>query len=87
LLRDQADRDHPLIVPRTREIVAALERQPPELIFAGYAPFRALRAILNERYLPSRMARGLWIRRESFGQFETTGTLPPASSMAGGAFR
>ena len=57
LLRDQADRDHPLIEPRTREIIAALERRPPELIFTGYPPFRALRAFLNEHYLASRLAR------------------------------
>jgi 4-amino-4-deoxy-L-arabinose transferase-like glycosyltransferase len=73
LLRDQADRDHPLIVPRTEEISAVMEHQPPDLIFTGYAPFRALRAILSARYLPSRMAPGLWIRRDAFGRFE----VPP----------
>ncbi len=70
LLRDQADRNHPLIEPRTEEIMRALDRQPPELIFTGYAPFRALRAFLNAHYLPSRMARGLWIKRDAFGRFE-----------------
>jgi Dolichyl-phosphate-mannose-protein mannosyltransferase len=70
LLRDQADRNHPLIEPRTEEIIAALNRAPPELIFTGYPPFRGLRALLNEGYLPSRMARGLWIRRDAFGRFE-----------------
>jgi hypothetical protein len=71
LLRDQADRDHPLIEPRTAEIMAALLRRPPELIFTGYAPFRALRAFLTEHYLPSRLVPGLWIRRDVFGRFET----------------
>ena len=66
LLRDQADRNHPLIEPRTDEIMAALDRQPPELIFTGYPPFRALRAFLNAHYLPSRMAPGLWIKRDAF---------------------
>ena len=70
LLRDQADRNHPLIEPRTDEIMAALKRQPPELIFTGYPPFRALRAFLNANYLPSRMAPGLWIRSDAFGRFE-----------------
>ena len=74
LLRDQADRDHPLIAPRTDEIMATLRRQPPELIFAGYAPFKALHAFLNESYLPSRLGLhddrtgiGLWIRRDVYG--------------------
>ena len=71
LLRDQADRNHPLIEPRTEEIVATLKRNPPELIFTGYPPFRALRAFLNADYLESRMAPGLWIRRDAFGRFET----------------
>jgi Dolichyl-phosphate-mannose-protein mannosyltransferase len=70
LLRDQADRNHPLIEPRTAEIVAALKRRPPELIFTGYPPFRALRSFLNAQYLPARMAPGLWIKRDAFGRFE-----------------
>jgi len=70
LLRDQADRDHPLIQPRTEEIIAALRRRPPELIFTGYPPFRALRALLNERYLPSRLAPGLWVEQDVYGRFE-----------------
>jgi 4-amino-4-deoxy-L-arabinose transferase-like glycosyltransferase len=71
LLRDQADRGHPLIHPRTEEIMAALGRRPPELIFAGYPPFRALRAFLNQRYLPSQMARGLWVERDLYRAFES----------------
>jgi hypothetical protein len=86
LLRDQADRDHPLIAPRTEAIIAALKRQPPELIFAGYPPFRALQAFLSERYLSSRI-RGLWIRRDAFGRFETAGSPVPRGSKAGGAGR
>jgi hypothetical protein len=70
LLRDQADRNHPLIEPRTNEIIAALKHQPPELIFTGYPPFRALREFVHANYLPSRMAPGLWIRRDAFGRFE-----------------
>ena len=55
LLRDQAERDHPLIKPRIAEIMRALRERPPALIFVGYAPFPALRAFLRERYLPSRL--------------------------------
>ena len=71
LLRDQADRGHPLITPRTAEIMEGLRRQPPQLIFTGYAPFDALRAFLNERYFASRLMPGLWIERADFGRFET----------------
>jgi 4-amino-4-deoxy-L-arabinose transferase-like glycosyltransferase len=70
LLRDQADRNHPLIEPRTAEIMAALKHQPPTLIFTGYPPFRALREFVNANYLPSRMAPGLWIKRDAFARFE-----------------
>jgi hypothetical protein len=78
LLRDQADRHHPLIEPRTEEIVATLRRRPPELIFIGYSPFRALRVLLEEDYVPSglvhvppRTSLGLWVRRDSFARFES----------------
>ena len=53
LLRDQAEREHPLIKPRIAEIMSALRDRPPALIFVGYAPFPALRAFLRDRYLPS----------------------------------
>jgi 4-amino-4-deoxy-L-arabinose transferase-like glycosyltransferase len=74
LLRDQADRNHPLIQPRIDEIMAALKRRPPELIFTGYPPFRTLHAFLNERYLRSGLSPGLWVKRDDFGQFETVGS-------------
>lgn len=73
LLRDQADRDHPLIEPRTHEIAATLRLHPPQLIFTGYPPFRELREILKEHYLPSSIARGLWVIREEYGRFEIQG--------------
>jgi 4-amino-4-deoxy-L-arabinose transferase-like glycosyltransferase len=75
LLRDHADRGHRLIDRRTEEIMAALKSRPPELIFTGYTPFRALRAFLNDRYLPSRMAAGLWVRQEDYGRFERAGAV------------
>ena len=80
LLRDQADRNHPLIRPRTDEIIATLKRSPPELIFTGYPPFRALEAFLNERYLPSSMAPGLFVRRDQFRRFHP----PPERGSARG---
>ncbi len=76
LLRDQADRDHRLIRPRTEEIIATLKRHPPELIFTGYPPFRALQECLNDRYFASSLAPGLWVRREDFGRFEAAGATP-----------
>ena len=72
LLRDQADRDHRLIRPRTQEIMATLERHPPELILTAYPPFRALKAFLNDRYLPS-VSMGLWVRKDCFRQFPPPG--------------
>jgi 4-amino-4-deoxy-L-arabinose transferase-like glycosyltransferase len=72
LLRDQADRDHRLIRPRTQEIMATLERHPPELILTAYPPFRALKAFLNDRYLPS-VSMGLWVRQDCYRQFEPPG--------------
>ena len=83
LLRDQADRNHPLIHPRTEEIVAASKRRPPELIFTGYMPFRKLQKFLNEHYLPSRLVAGLWVRQKDYGSFERAGASIGASGGAG----
>jgi hypothetical protein len=73
LLRDQADRNHPLIQPRTDEIIETLKRNPPELMFVAYDLFPELKSFLNQRYLPSREYRGLWIREDQFGKFERAG--------------
>jgi len=80
LLRDQADRDHPLIQPRIAEIMESLERRPPALIFAGYPPFPELAAFLRERYLPSRLVPsvnglGLWVERSRYAEFEAVPAL------------
>jgi 4-amino-4-deoxy-L-arabinose transferase-like glycosyltransferase len=84
LLRDQAERNHLLIKPRIAEIMRTLRDRPPLLIFAGYAPFPALRDFLLDRYLPSslvpaRNGMGLWIERTHFGAFETFRTVNPAA--------
>jgi hypothetical protein len=76
LLRDQADRDHPLIKPRTEEIMRDLRSRPPALIFVGYPPFPALRDFLRERYVPSRLVPasnglGLWVERDHYVAFES----------------
>jgi 4-amino-4-deoxy-L-arabinose transferase-like glycosyltransferase len=73
LLRDQAERDHPLIQPRIAEITRVLKDHPPALIFVGYTPFPALRELLHERYLPSRLVPsrgdlGLWVESGRVGQ-------------------
>jgi hypothetical protein len=86
LLRDQAERDHPLIKPRIAEIMRALRDRPPALIFAGYVPFPALRDFLLDRYLPSRLVPaknglGLWVDREHYAAFENF----PASDRAPGS--
>ena len=85
LLRDQADRGHPLIQPRIAEIMAALQSRPPALIFVGYAPFPALRAFLHERYLPSGLVPaqnglGLWVERDHFRAFEQFPAIRAGSS-------
>jgi hypothetical protein len=84
LLRDQAERDHMLIRPRITQIMSALRARPPALVFAGYAPFPALRSFLRERYLPSglvptRNGLGLWVQRDHFNLFEQSGSTRPGS--------
>ncbi len=76
LLRDLADRDHPLIGPRVAEILDTLRRRPPELIFAGYPPFSGLRAFLPAHYRRTRFP-GLWVRADVADRFEA-----PASTSA-----
>jgi hypothetical protein len=70
LLRDQADRNHPLVQPQIDEISKALRSRLPELIFTGYRPFRALDKLLRDRYQPTRLARGLWVEQSDYGRFE-----------------
>jgi hypothetical protein len=83
LMRDQADRNHWLIQPRTEEIMRALRARPPELIFTGYVPFRQLAAFLHQGYLPSRLASGLWVRTNEFARFEAERAREPVPSSGG----
>jgi hypothetical protein len=71
LLRDQADRNHALIAPRTKEIIDVLEAHPPELIMSGYPPFRALRTFIEDRYRAAQIAPGLWLRRDVSNRFDS----------------
>jgi 4-amino-4-deoxy-L-arabinose transferase-like glycosyltransferase len=79
LLRDQAERDHPLVKHRIDEIMAALEARPPAIIFVGYPPFPRLRAFLQARYTPSNLiptynGMGLWIDRDHAEEFGRAGS-------------
>jgi hypothetical protein len=93
LLRDYADRPHPLITPRVAEIVDDLKAKRPPLIFVGYPPFPALRSFLFEGYLPSRLVPsgnglGLWVAKERYAEFENfdgPGTSGPLRALAGRA--
>ncbi|MDG3006329.1 ArnT family glycosyltransferase [Paludisphaera mucosa] len=93
LLRDYADRDHPLITPRVAEIMADLRAKRPALIFAGYPPFPALRSFLFENYLPSRLVPsanglGLWVAKDRYAAFENfdgPGTAGPLRELSGPA--
>jgi hypothetical protein len=75
LLRDQAERDHPLIKPRIAEIMRSLRDRPPAVIFVGYPPFPDLREFLRARYVHSRLVPaagwlGLWIDRDHVAAFD-----------------
>ncbi len=65
------------IVPRIERTTRDLLRERPPLIFVADRPFPALRKLLEEQYLPSRLVpatpegQGLWVRRDFYGAFET----------------
>jgi 4-amino-4-deoxy-L-arabinose transferase-like glycosyltransferase len=69
-LRSFAGTDHPLVRPRIERTMRDLRARPPSLVFTGYPPFPALRAFLDERYIPSRIAPGLWVEQGRHGAFE-----------------
>ena len=77
LMRDFADRRHPVVSPRIVELMNDLREEQPELVLAAYVPFPALRAFLLEHYLPSSLlpiapdGRGLWIRKDRWAEFES----------------
>ena len=85
LLRDQAERDHPIVKPRIEEIIRVLRERPPALIFAGYPPFPELRSFLFENYTPSKLVPftnglGLWVQKDhyqAFENFDGPGTAGP----------
>ncbi len=71
LLRDQAERDHPLIKPRVEEIMRDLREHPPALIFAGYPPFPALKAFLFENYMPTNVPGTIFERSLPSAQIQS----------------
>ena len=72
-LKSFAGTDHPLVRPRIERTMRDLRARPPSLVFTGYPPFPALKAFLNERYIPSRIAPGLWVEQSRYGAFESFG--------------
>jgi hypothetical protein len=70
LLKHYAGRDHALIRPRVERIMRELRAAPPSVVFAAYPPFPELRALLEEHYVRSRVATGLWVERGRFEAFE-----------------
>jgi len=76
LMRDFADREHPMVGPRLEEMMRTLSEDPPALVMAGYEPFPSLQAFLSEHYFPSAMmpsrndGRGLWVRKDLWADFE-----------------
>jgi 4-amino-4-deoxy-L-arabinose transferase-like glycosyltransferase len=72
-IRAFAGTDHPLVRPRIERIMADLNANPPAIIFTGYPPFPVLRKFLDDRYLRSSRAPGLWIEKSKYGEFEAAG--------------
>jgi 4-amino-4-deoxy-L-arabinose transferase-like glycosyltransferase len=69
LVKTHIDAPHPLVDRWKAELLADLERQPPAFVFCGDHPFAALRAWLEDNYIPSNLVRqgprgeGLWLRK------------------------
>ena len=69
-IRAFAGTNHPLVRPRIDRIMADLNANPPALIFAGYPPFPELKTFLENRYVPTHLALGLWVDRSKAAEFE-----------------
>ncbi|QDV33623.1 ArnT family glycosyltransferase [Tautonia plasticadhaerens] len=76
LMREFADRSHPVVSPRIDELMGDLGEHRPEIVLAAYPPFPALREFLGEGYLPSNLfpiapdGRGLWVRKDRWAEFQ-----------------
>ncbi len=76
LMRDFADRPHPVISPKIAELMDDLRENRPELVLVAYPPFPSLREFLEEGYLPTTLyripispdGRGLWVRKDRFAE-------------------
>ncbi len=72
LLQNYDVRDHPLVTPRKKRILADLQQWPPAVVFVGQRPFPELEQFLSREYIPTvppatqeaSGGRGLYVRRD-----------------------
>lgn len=80
LMRDRATDPDSLVAGRIRELMADIERSPPDFVMAGYEPFPALKSFLARGYVPhgptTPGGRGFWVRRDRYGDFLAKGVRP-----------
>ncbi|MFO0909300.1 MAG: glycosyltransferase family 39 protein [Isosphaeraceae bacterium] len=70
-LRAFADQGHAQATPRIERTMRDLRDRPPTFLFVAYPPFDDLRSFMQERYVPSILAAGLWVDRRFAGAFES----------------
>ncbi|WP_169976631.1 ArnT family glycosyltransferase [Tautonia rosea] len=76
LMRDFADRPHPVVSPKIAELMTDLQENQPDLVLVAYPPFSALREFLEQGYLPTNLyripispdGRGLWVRKDRLAE-------------------
>jgi hypothetical protein len=66
--------DHPQARRRLTRTMQDLKKHRPAVIFVGVQAFPALIRLLAERYVPSRLATGLFIERDCYQEFEAQAT-------------
>lgn len=69
LMKNFADKGHPRTDARVARTLRDLREHPPDFVFCGDPPFPALRAFLEERYVPgpegvAPQGQGLWVRSD-----------------------
>jgi hypothetical protein len=83
LMRDFADRPHPVVSPKIAELMGDLREHQPEIVLVAYPPFPELKEFLEGAYLPTNLfripvtpdGRGLWVRKDRFAEL-TRGVRP-----------
>lgn len=86
LMRDFADRAHPVVSPRIDELVEDLRNERPDFVLVAYPPFPRLMEILQEGYLPTNRfafpatsdGRGMWVRKDRIAELGTGVSRRPA---------